>query len=244
MTPDALPGLARRAGATGGAGQHATKLERSVHSGWVAEILREAIVEGHLVPDAPLVELALADQLEISRGPVRNALNVLEGEGLVRTLRNGRTVVVGFGAADLADLTSVRLELETTAVERAIRRAADPAPAQAAFAAIEQEGASTPRLVDLDVGFHRSLVELSGSRFLLQAWLALAPVIHTVITIGNRRLAERDPERNFARILATHRPLVAAVAAGDAARATALLVEQFDVTTSMFTSRDDPETTA
>jgi DNA-binding GntR family transcriptional regulator len=113
---------------------------------------------------------------------------------------------------------------------------------QTAFAAIEQEGASTQRLVDLDVGFHRSLVELSGSRFLTQAWLALAPVIHTVITIGNRRLAERDPERNFTRILGTHRPLVDAIADHDAQRSIALLIEQFDVTTSMFTARDHSET--
>jgi DNA-binding GntR family transcriptional regulator len=244
MSSDALPSFARRVGATGGAGQHATKLERSVHSGWVAEILREAIIEGRLAPGAPLVEMRLAQQLEVSRGPVRNALNVLEGEGLVRTLRNGRTVVVGFGEDDLEDLTGVRLELETAAIERGIRRAADAAPVQAAFAAIEQEGASTQRLVDLDVGFHRSLVELSGSRFLMQAWLALAPVIHTVITIGNRRLAEREPEQNFARILATHRPLVAAIAAQDATRAVALLIQQFDVTTSMFTARDDSETAA
>ncbi len=238
MSDGPIPGLERRAGSGGPTGQHATKLDRSMHTGWVAGLLREAIVEGRLAPGAGLVELRLAEQLEVSRGPVRNALGVLEGEGLVRTLRNGRTVVVGFGPGDLDDLTSVRLELETGAIERGIRLAADPRPVQAAFAAIEDEGASTRRLVDLDLAFHRSLVELAGSRFLLQAWLALAPVIHTVITIGNRRLGERDPERNFARILAAHRPLVEAIAAADAPRAVALLATQFEVTTSMFAARE------
>jgi DNA-binding GntR family transcriptional regulator len=241
MSMEALPGVERRGPATGGTGQHATKLERSVHSGWIAETLREAIIEGRIAPQARLVEQQLARQLGVSRGPVRNALNVLESEGLVRTLPNGRTIAVGFGEEDVEDLTDARLEIETAAIVRGIRRGGDVAPVEAAFAAIEREGASTRRLVDLDLSFHRSLVELSGSRFLTQAWLALAPVIHTVITIGNRRLAEREPERNFARIVETHRPLVAAIAAGDAERSTGLLIRQFDVTTSMFTVRDDSE---
>jgi DNA-binding GntR family transcriptional regulator len=215
-------------------GQHAVKLERSVYSGRVTSILREAIVEGELEAGAPLVEARLAEQLSVSRGPVRNALHALEGEGLVRTQPNGRTVVVGFSASDLEDLTSVRYELEAAAIRRGIERRADAGPVQEAFAALEREGASTQRLVDLDIEFHLRLVELSGSRFLTQAWLALAPVIHTVITIGNRRLTERDPEQNFTRIVEAHRPLVAAIARFDAKRATAVLAKQFDVTTSMF----------
>jgi DNA-binding GntR family transcriptional regulator len=215
-------------------GQHAVKLDRSVYSGRVTAILREAIVEGELQAGDPLVEARLAEQLSVSRGPVRNALQALEGEGLVRTQPNGRTVVVGFGPDDLQDLTSVRYELEAAAIRRSCALKADVAPVREAFAAIEREGASTQRLVDLDIEFHLRLLELSGSRFLTQAWLALAPVIHTVITIGNRRLTERDPEQNFARIVAAHRPLVAAIGKHDAARATAVLAKQFDVTTSMF----------
>jgi DNA-binding GntR family transcriptional regulator len=217
-------------------GQHAVKLERSVYSGRVTSILREAIIEGELDAGAPLVEARLAEQLSVSRGPVRNALHALEGEGLVRTQPNGRTVVVGFGPEDLEDLTGVRFELEAAAIRRGCARRADVGPIREAFAAIEQEGASTQRLVDLDIEFHLRLLELSGSRFLTQAWLALAPVIHTVITIGNRRLTERDPEQNFDRIVAAHRPLVAALAKHDAKRATAVLAKQFDVTTSMFST--------
>jgi DNA-binding FadR family transcriptional regulator len=90
--------------------------------------------------------------------------------------------------------------------------------------------------VDLDIEFHRTLVEISASRFLVQAWLALAPGIHTVITVGNRRLAVRDPRFHYERIVASHRPLVDAIAALDAEQATALLGEQFGFTKSMFTA--------
>lgn len=226
------------AGPGGMPGQHAVKLERSVYSGRVTSILREAIVEGTLEAGAPLVEARLAEQLAVSRGPVRNALHVLEGEGLVRTQPNGRSVVVGFSGADLQDLVSVRLELESTAIRRGIAAKADTAPIRAAYALVLDEGASTQRLVDYDIDFHRALMEFSGSRFLTQAWLALAPVIHTVITIGNRRMAEADPDRNFARIISVHEPLVEAIERYDARRALRLLSEQFAVTREMFAERE------
>jgi len=222
---------------TGTPGQHAVKLERSVYSGRVASILREAIVDGTLPAGAPLVEARLAEQLSVSRGPIRNALHVLEGEGLVRTQPNGRSVAVGFSEADLHDLVGVRYELESTALRRGIRAKADTAPIRAAFEAVREEGASTQRLVDLDIDFHRTLLEFSGSRFLTQAWLALAPVIHTVITIGNRRLVEGDPEQHFTRILSVHTPLVEAIEAYDLRRALRLLAEQFAVTREMFGER-------
>jgi DNA-binding GntR family transcriptional regulator len=232
--------LGRRA-ATGGSsstpGQHAVKLDRSVYSGRVASVLREAIVEGSLETGAPLVEARLAEQLAVSRGPVRNALHVLEGEGLVRTQPNGRSVVVGFSEADLHDLVSVRLELESSAIRRGVAIRADTAPIREAFELVLDEGASTQRLVDLDIDFHRALLDFSGSRFLTQAWLALAPVIHTVITIGNRRMAEADPNENFDRILSVHQPLVEAIERYNARRAVKLLGEQFAVTREMFGER-------
>lgn len=235
--------LGRRAASlpASGPGQHATKLARSVYSGWVAAVLREAIIEGQLSAGTPLVEMRLAEELSVSRGPVRSALHALEGEGLVRTMPNGRTVVVGFDEHDLEDLFRVRYELETTAIRWGTDRRATVKPVQDAMAAIESEGASTSRLVDLDIDFHRALVELSGSRFLVQAWLALAPGIHTVITVGNRRLAAREPHFHYERIVASHRPLVDAIAAYDSPRATALLADQFGITRSMFTVSDGQE---
>lgn len=224
-----IPALTQR-----GPGQHATKLARSVYSGAVAAVLREAIIEGRLPAETPLVEMRLAEELHVSRGPVRSALHALEGEGLVRATPTGRTVVVGFDDHDLGDLFRARFHLESTAMRWGIQARADVAPMRAALAAIEAEGDSTSRLVDFDIAFHRTLVEFSGSRFLVQAWLALAPSIQTVITIGNRRLAGRDPRFHYERIVASHRPLVEAAAAYDADGAAQLLADQFSITKSMF----------
>jgi GntR family transcriptional regulator, gluconate operon transcriptional repressor len=213
---------------------HAAKLARSLYSGRIADQLREAIIDGSLPGGTPLVEMRLAEQLSVSRGPVRNALHALENEGLVRTRPNGRVESAGFSERDLDDLFVVRFQLESLAVRTGLEKRADVGPVEEAFAAIEREGASTPHLVELDIDFHRALVGLGGSRFLLHAWLAIAPVIQAVITLGNRRLASRDPASNFRRIVESHARVVEAVSARDSDEAARLLAEQFALTTSMF----------
>jgi DNA-binding GntR family transcriptional regulator len=216
------------------AGQHTVKLARSLHSGRIARLLREAIVDGALAEGTPLVETQLAAQLSVSRGPIRSALQVLEGEGLVATRANGRMVTMRFGADDLQDLLDVRHELESSAVRRGSRVRGDVEPVRAAFEAFGQEGASTERLVELDLAFHRALVQFGGSRFLLSAWLALAPVLQAVITIGNRRLARDDPGSHRRRILAAHEPIIAPLARYDPEPVVRLLAKQFAFTRAQF----------
>lgn len=220
-------------GAAQGLGRHAQKLARSVYSGSVTSLLREAIISGRLAEGSPLVERTLAQQLQVSRGPVRNAFYVLEGEGLVTTLANGRMVVAGFDRQDLSDLLAVRLELEGTAVRWAVERGSEVQPVLDVLAKMEAEGTTTQRLVDLDIDFHRALLDLSGSRFLVQAWLALAPVIHTVVTLGNRELKDRDPASNFERIIESHRAIAEPLATSSADEAVCKLAEQFRFTSLM-----------
>ncbi len=222
----------------GSAGQHSIKLARSVHSGRIARALRESIVDGALPAGTPLIESRLASQLGVSRGPVRSALHVLQGEGLVETLPNGRMVTVSFGPDDLRDLLAVRHELESSAVRRGAAARADIAPIRAAFDAIRSEGATTGHLVELDVEFHRSLVAFGGSRFLTSAWLALAPVIQAVISIGNRRLAREDPASNYHRILAAHERVLEPLARYDADAVSEVLAAQFAITLGQFRPED------
>lgn len=215
-------------------GSHSRELSRSVYSGSVTSSLREAIIGGQLPEGTPLVERRLADQFGMSRGPVRSALAVLEGEGLVTTLPNGRTVASKFDLADVSDLLAVRYHLESTAVLWGSQRQASLQPVEHVLGDMEAEGTSSQRLVDLDIHFHRMLLELSGSRFLLQSWLAIAPVLHTVITLGNRELVGRDPESNFHRIIDSHRRIVTPLQSGDHQRAMDHLADQFQFTGSMF----------
>jgi DNA-binding GntR family transcriptional regulator len=215
-------------------GVHAAKLARSVYSGPIAADLREAIIGGELAPGAPIVETRLAAELRVSRGPVRSALTVLEGEGLVRTRDNGRLECVGFGGQDLTDLFHVRFQLESTGIAWGTAGGTALDPLVHALTQIDDERVATDRLVQVDMDFHRALVELSESRFLVQAWLAIAPVIQAVIAIGNRRLADQEPASHRERIRSSHALIVAALQRGNADGATALLEQQFAVTASMF----------
>ena len=209
------------------------KLDRSPHSGRVTNVLREAIITGELPAGTPLVEAKLARQLSVSRGPVRSALAILEQEGLALTSQNGRMVVLGFGPDDLADLFRVRLQLESLAMKWGIEARRPTDDIDAALAAMAAEGSSTDRLVELDIAFHRSVLEFSGSRSLLQSWSAFAGLLKAVIKVGNRELREQDPRSDFERIMEHHRPLVEAIKARRYREAERLLREQFDVTSSM-----------
>jgi GntR family transcriptional regulator, gluconate operon transcriptional repressor len=220
------------------AGLHRVKLARSVYSGTIARLLREAIIDGEIEEGTPLVETQLASQLSVSRGPVRSALHVLEGEGLVETRSNGRMVTVRFGPEDIDDLLSVRFELESFAVRRGSAARADVGPVRAAFESFRLEGATTERLVELDLEFHRALVQFGGSRFLLSSWLALAPVLQAVITIGNRRLARQDPTSHYRRILAAHEPILEPLARHDPEPVVRMLAEQFALTQAQFFRSD------
>src|SRR4051794_19204095 len=103
-----------------GRSRNRSRLARSLYAGHVAGWLREAIIDGTFPANEPMSETGLAETLEVSRGPIRSALQALASEGLVETLGNGRSVSAGFGAAEAHDLFRVRYELEATAIAWAV----------------------------------------------------------------------------------------------------------------------------
>ena len=77
--------------------------DRGLESSRVASWLRDAILDGVREPGSKLIERDLASEFGVSRVPVRDALKVLEAEGLVE-LRRGRGAVISASAAPLAEL--------------------------------------------------------------------------------------------------------------------------------------------
>ena len=222
-------------------GQHATKLGRSLYSGRTLTLLRQAIVDGSLIFRDAAHRDAASGATRCQPGPIRSALAVLESEGLAETLRNGRMVVVGLSTDDVHDLIAVRYELEYTAVRWGLARDAPLDDVESAMRAIEVANASDEHLVELDMAFHRALVALGGSRFLLRSWSALAPVIQTLISTGNRRLLDQDPETHLSRIVESHSDLARALRARDAEAVGARLRAQFELTASMFAEQAPTE---
>jgi DNA-binding GntR family transcriptional regulator len=221
-----------------GPGKHSSEFARSLYSGRAVAYLREGIIEGVYPRGRALAEGRIATELSVSRGPIRSALTALEGEGLVHTLPNGRRVSAGFEERDIDEVFLVRGYLESTAVAWAIERGAETDDVRASFQSLVDEHDTSAHIAELDVGFHRALVEASGSRFLLQAWLGIAPIVQALIAIGNRRLAAADSAANYRRIVDAHREIVDAFALGDAAETSRLLTRQFDFTKLLVLARD------
>jgi DNA-binding GntR family transcriptional regulator len=85
--------------------------------------LREAITSGRLEPGARVKQEQIAAELGVSRTPVREALHLLEREGLIRLVPRRGAIVQGFTAADVRELYELRELLEPAAAELATVRA-------------------------------------------------------------------------------------------------------------------------
>jgi DNA-binding GntR family transcriptional regulator len=83
---------------------------------WVYEEVRQAIIDLRLHPGEPLREAAMAEQLGVSKTPVREALARLEQEGLVETTSFKGAVVSGYSNQDLQEIYELREMLEAAAV--------------------------------------------------------------------------------------------------------------------------------
>ena len=86
------------------------------------DLIRDAIIDGRLAPGERLKEVELATELGISRTPVREALLVLQTEGLVEAVPNRGATVRAHTAEDLDDLYQLRALLEGYAARRAATR--------------------------------------------------------------------------------------------------------------------------
>src|ERR671935_2862006 len=86
----------------------------------VHERLREQIFSGELEPGAELAEVALSEQLGVSRGPVREALGRLASEGLVTVRPRRGAVVRSLSAEEFLEAYQVREALEVMAVRLAM----------------------------------------------------------------------------------------------------------------------------
>ncbi len=91
----------------------------------VYESLRQAILDGSLPRGERLVESELAETLNVSRMPVREAIRKLEAEGLVEHQPRKGAVVKGFSEEEILEIYAIREAMEALAAVQAVRRATD-----------------------------------------------------------------------------------------------------------------------
>ena len=179
--------------------------------------LREAIVSAELAPGLKLSENELAGELGVSRTPVREALARLRDERLVAIVPQLGTFVTLISPQAVADAAFVREALECAAIARAVSRIGqeEAEELQWNLSAQEQARASgNERTFDrLDEDLHRRLCDYSGHSI---AWMLSRRANGHLDRI--RRLSLPDPNY-LSEMLAEHRQIVAALAAGDGSSA-------------------------
>jgi DNA-binding GntR family transcriptional regulator len=190
----------------------------------VAEILRSAIVTGRLRPGTPLVETALAEQLKVSRAPIREAIQDLENDGLVETVAYRGKRVKPLTVREVSETCDMRQRFEVMAVRRILSQGAAVESLWAPCEAMEEAAAAGDReaLVAADEVFHRTLIQLSDHELLGQLWGGLYLRIHQIMSLRN------DQEVNLVDIAGTHPPIVRALEAKAIDQAIQLVSEHAD----------------
>ena len=190
----------------------------------VAAHLRRAIQDGRIAPGQRLVEEELAQQFQMSRGPVRDALKVLENERLVARYANRGTFVAELTLRDAEEIYSLRQALEAVAIEYAIKSASDEQVAELdrivqRMAALREQDYTPVQTTDIDLEFHDALCQISGHSRVLAAWSAQRAQVR--ILIMTHRTTHPDDFRKLA--VDYHGQLVDAIRRRDAKLASGLL---------------------
>jgi len=201
----------------------------------VADRLRRAILSGRLRPGAGLVETALAERMNVSRAPIREAIQILENDGLVETIAYKGKRVKPLTAREADEIYSLREVFEVMAVRRILQ---NKAPLDALYQHCDEMNAAAKNddfeaLVKADEEFHHALIRLAGHDLLLASWKNLYMRIHQIMALRNR------DERNLSEVAGNHPPIVEALAEGDAEKAILLISEHTRILADF-----DPETIA
>ena len=185
----------------------------------VANSLRNAILAGQYFPGERLLEQTLAETLDVSRGPVREALNQLEREGLVTTKPNRGTFVSQFSYEDLEEVFSLRLALEPLAVRQAILCSNDSdilnlqAMINTMDAFVKAE-ITESQAAELDIGFHALLLRSSKHKRLIDIWTNLQSQIWMFLL--TRNVSNSDFRIH---VVKSHQEILDAIREKDEARA-------------------------
>jgi DNA-binding GntR family transcriptional regulator len=147
-------------------------LDRSTLRERSLEALRSAIISGQYRPGDHLSEVALAKNLGVSRGTVREALRHLQQEGLVTPGNRGMLRVNAVSPKEVRELFRVRAALEGLAAAEIMaspERDAAVATLREASARLDDTGDFAAKL-EADLGFHLLMCQLSGNSMLVEAW--------------------------------------------------------------------------
>ena len=179
----------------------------------VFQTLRQAILREDLAPGERLMEIPLANKLGVSRTPLREAIRMLEQEGLVVMIPRRGAQVAGISEKSLRDVLEVRKSLEKLAVELACERMTEEDMkemnrAEEAFSAAVHEGDAL-RIAETDEQFHDVIYNSTGNTKLVQLLNNLREQMYRY------RLEHIKDEKSRLPLLEEHQRMMAALRSRD-----------------------------
>jgi DNA-binding GntR family transcriptional regulator len=182
-----------------------------------AEELRRMILSGDLQPGERLIEERLTERLGISRPPLREAMRLLQREGLILTEPRRGATVTRLAESDVLEILTLRSALERLAVELGVP-VSSPERLEPCRAAIDDMAACAARgdragLVERGYVFHHAIIALSGHRRLEEVYRSLHQQLLLCMAM-NLHTREHFFE-DLAEHVDRHRHLLQLIEAGD-----------------------------
>ena len=182
-----------------------------------AEAIRKMILASQFGPGERLIEERLSEQLGISRPPIREALQLLQREGLVVTKRRKGASVVALTDQDVYEILTLRSALERLAIEIGVpvRLPERLDPVRVALEEMERcaQGEDRGGLVQAGYAFHSKLVGIAGHRRLEEAYASVQQQL--ILCMALNLYARERYHEGLKEHVARHRHLLELVEQGD-----------------------------
>lgn len=183
----------------------------------VFKTLRNAIVHGEFEPGERLMEVTLAKRLGVSRTPVREAMRMLELEGLVVMIPRRGAEVARITEKDLSDALEIRVALEDLAAGLACKRIDDDGRARLRQVCDDFKRAVNskviPEIVDADVAFHNTIMDVTNNQRLINMAQSLREQVYRYRVEYVKDFSYHD------KLVAEHEALMNAILDGDVDKA-------------------------
>jgi DNA-binding GntR family transcriptional regulator len=155
----------------------------------VVAALKDAFFSGSLRPGAAIVERQIAKQMNVGTPAVREALISLKHEGFVRRIKNKGTFITAFDADEVRQLYTLRIELETLALQwaRPLATKSDVDQLRSLVDRLVDSGQRENRreFLECDFAFHRYCWKLSGNPFLAETLERLMAPLFTFVVLAS-----------------------------------------------------------
>lgn len=144
----------------------------------VINAIRDAIIEGKFKPGEKISEQELSEQLGVSRTPIREAIQILQQQGLLRIVPKSGTYVTDVDVDELKDSLSIRVAIEELALQQAIERSSEAQWQELTdrlSSVLESmrkvaENGNTIDAIELDIKWHTHLIDAAQNRYLSRLW--------------------------------------------------------------------------